>query len=162
MLKVKISIYEDKLVEIENRLSLQDSLNTNDCLTTSISPSNERENELNARISELLKENEKWKIAIKKFTISQKYVNTMLDDIGSYANRQGLGYNKSHNSKKKPRRAKKYVSTNFHDHSKYFDDFSTKEYSYVKCNSWCEKIHVSYNCFDQSIMLINVFGFQSM
>ena len=59
LLNVQISIFEDKIVELEKRLSLQDSLNANDCLTTSISPSNERENELNVRISELLKENEK-------------------------------------------------------------------------------------------------------
>ena len=71
--------------------------NANESLTTSISPSNELENKLNARISELLKENEKWKIAMKKFTISQKSVNTMLDDIGGYVNRQGLGYKKTIN-----------------------------------------------------------------
>ena len=70
LLNVQISIYEDK-----KYLSLHDSLNTDDFLTTSISPSNECENvisELNARIGELLKENEKWKIVTKKFTISKK------------------------------------------------------------------------------------------
>ena len=122
LLNVQISIFEDKIVELEKRLSLQDSVNANDCLTTSISPSNEHENELNARISELLKENEKWKIAIKKFTISQKSVNTMLDDIGGYANRQGLGYKKN-NQQSKPKRAKKSVTANFHNHSYHHVDF---------------------------------------
>ena len=148
LLNVQISIFEDKIVELEKRLSSQDSTNANERLTTSISPSNELENKLNARISELLKENEKWKIDVKKFTISQKSVNTMLDDIGSYVNRQGLGYKKN-NQQSKPKRAKKSVTTNFHNHTNHHVDFSTKEFSYVKSNPWCEKVLVSYNCFDK-------------
>ena len=137
-----------RLQNLKNVYPSQDSTNENERLTTSISPRNELENKLNARIIELLKENEKWKIVVRTFTISQKSVNTMLDDIGGYVNRQGLGYKKS-NQQSKPKRAKKSVITNFHNHTNHHVDFSTKEFSYVKSNHWCEKVLVSYNCFDK-------------
>ena len=48
----------------------------------------------NARIEELLKENEKLNLVVKKFTTSQQYQNDMLDGIGTYSHRQGLGFRK--------------------------------------------------------------------
>ena len=105
--------------------------------SVSISPSNQLENELNARIEGLLHENAKLQSTLKGFTDSSIYMGRMLDGIGNHSQRQGLGFKPNKNAQKgKPNRVFEKRVVNVPSHSHVHDDtyFFDEPYTKKRCH----------------------------
>ena len=130
----KIPSFEEKCEKLEKDLSTLKGKEKVNETSVDISPCNQLENELNAKVEGLLLENAKLQSTLKGFTDSSIYMDRMLDGIGNHSHRQGLGFNPKKNVQKgKPNRVyeKRVVNeprhSHLHDDTYFFDECLYKE-----------------------------------
>ena len=126
MLNQSAISYKVRIEGLESEVSkLKGKQIENPSCVASISPSCELKNSYNARIDELLNDNEKLNQIVKSFTSSQKNMDRMLDGIGTHVNRRGLGFGKQPT---KPKKTKAKRKTNFVNNASHPIEIDLNEY----------------------------------
>ena len=150
MANEKISIFEEKCLNLEKALSTLKGKEKVNETSVSFSPNIQLEKELNARIEGLLLENSKLQTTLKGFTDSSIYMGRMLDGIGNHSQRQGIGFNSKKNvPKKKPNQVFEKRVVNAPKHSVVQNDmqFFDEPYTKKKCH-FCNCVgHLSFDCY---------------
>ena len=147
--------YKEKIVSLESDLSKQKGKQIDESVcVASVSPSCDNETAYNARIDELLHENEKLNQVVKSFTSSQRNVDRMLDNLGNHVNRRGLGFGKQPSKPKRTKAKRKPILVNDASHPididlcDYYENGLCYNNVYTKrtCHFCNVKGHLSYDC----------------